>query len=305
MDVNPNKKERSLVNLHRLLTKNMTFDDIDLVKNFAMFPDQITTLKNSKMEDLVFVSKNDELLLNDSTVLNNITKKFMHEWKRLRINYKSKEFAVKLNITFDEVVKLSNLSLDDFLDSKLDVFKTLRKTFFINRHLTRLQAYKNTLLSYNMGISIDVNMSLVMRKILGKLSVEKLEELNDETLKLLFVKQYKNVFIEQLTVKNISAFFNKDLSAIMTMTVPGVVEEILNITITDYASMYGLSAEQLDLLREEKLSSVENVELSSLAMAANSILTSRGKTLTILLHRPWFVFQPTFISYSYHMSVLR
>ena len=275
MEVKANKPERLSLNLHELLTNSMRFSDVDLVRNFQVIPEQIKTLKRSTLSDLVFVS-NTSSLLENATNLNNITQTFLDQWKRVSLYYKSKDVAKELNITFEEVVRLSNLTIDGLLNSRFNVLEKIRKVFYTNIWLEKLQAYQKILLSYNRDILITIDRKKV-EKHFENLTSKRVKELKESVLKSLLVAENKRAFIEDITVQNVSVFFNINISQIENLTVIAILENIFYIGGMEYASMYNLTSEHLVVLKLERLSKVPNSKFHSLHSITDKILKSQGK----------------------------
>ena len=272
----------SWTSLHKLLTNNSYFTDIDLVRNLQLVPNQIKLLKKTTLTDLVFVSKKNDLTANYTT-LKNITTVFLEQEKRLNLHDKSKNLAQELNITFDELVKLSNLSKDELLNSKTNILGKIRKMFYINSHVSKLRKYKEILLGYNTNISISLDNTNIMKD-LNVFSLNDLKNLDEMLLKQILVKENRRVFTEKLTMRNLSAFFEFGLDQVSNMSVTEVLTKILNITVEKFGSLYQLNSEQLNNIKLVKISSVSHSSDRSVYDITKMILKSKGKAnyVTIL-----------------------
>lgn len=227
------------------------------------------------MKDLVFVSHVDNLTAN-ATRLETITQVFRDQANRLDLYDKSKEVAQELNITFAEILKLSNLSKDDLLNDKADVFDKVRKMFYINSHLAKLRKYERMLEGYNTGIDITINQIKLIKE-LTMLSLNDLKKLDEKSLKQILVKGNIKVFTEKMTIRNISSFFDVALSQLKNTSVIEVLLEIFNINLGDYASMYPLTFQQVNVIKGVKISNVSNSGDFSLYDITGAILKSKGK----------------------------
>ena len=272
MEVKMKITGNSWTNLHKLLTNNSYFTDIDLVRNLQLVPNQIKLLKKTTLTDLVFVSKKNDLTAN-STSLNNITTVFLDQESKLNLYDKSKNLSQELNITFDELVKLSNLSKDELLNSKTSILDKIRKMFYINSHVIKLQKYKEILLSYNANISITLSNSKLMKD-LNVFSLKDLKDLDKKVLKQMLVNENRMVFTEKLTIRNLSAFFEIGLEQMRNKSVTEVLTEILNINLANFASMYKLTPQQMNTIKRATISSVNNSDDASLLGLTRAILKS-------------------------------
>ena len=105
---------------HLLFTKNKTFTDIDLVRNFQLTPLQITLLKNITLVDYAFVMNTSVPSLMSRTrsfPLNQIVAGFQQHSKKFENYDKIKMFGKKNNKSVADVIKMAGVSKANLLNA--------------------------------------------------------------------------------------------------------------------------------------------------------------------------------------------
>ena len=273
-DVRPDVGRRPLSNLHELLTKESEFSDIDLVRNFQLLPYQIKLLNKTTLMDLIFVGSKENLTANITT-LAYITERLVRQVDRLYVYYKSKEVRKEFNITFEEIYESANLTKDGFLSSKFSVIENIRKQMYVKRYVSNLQMYRETLLTYKLGLSVMFNISQI-KKNLNK-PADDLKKLDQKSLKQILVKPNQQLFTKMLSIRNISSFFEISLEKLKNMTVGNVLTEYLNIKLTTFASLHELTGREIDIVKMKKISTVPYPDDQNLYGLVMKMLEAHGK----------------------------
>lgn len=278
-EVIPKMSERESKNLYYLLTDNERFSTLDLVRNIELLPYQIELLNKTTLKDLIFVSGATNLTGNH-TMLGNIAQTFLQQANRLNMYVKGRELAKELNTTFDQIIRLSGLTEQGFLNSKSEVLDQVRKTDQINKRLSELTEYKNDLMNYKDGINLQFNATKIRQRLL-MLSLGEIKNITKKELKQLLVRENEMVFTRELSIRNISMFFGISPVSLKNTTVPHVLMEVLNISLEIYGRLYMLDAHDLDVIRSERILIEPSSEDNSLYEISNAIIQRRGKLLII------------------------
>ena len=273
-EVRPNVERRPSSNLHKLLTNENEFSDIDLVRNLQLLPYQIKLLNKTTLTDLIFVSSKQNLTAN-TTTLAYITEGLVGQVERLYVYYKSKEVANEFNITFEEIYKSANLTKDAFLSSKFSVIENVRKQMYIKIYVNNLQMYRDTLITFQPGLSVMFNISQI-EKDLNK-PADDLKKLGKKSLKQILVKHNQELFTKILSIRNISSFFETSLEKLKNMTVSNVVTEYLGIRLTTFASLHGLTSDEVAIVKMKKISTVPYADDQNLNGLVMKMLEARSE----------------------------
>ena len=268
--------ERESKNLYELLTENERFSTLDLVRNIELLPYQGELLNKTTLKDLIFVSGATNLTGNH-TMLGNIAQTFLQQANRLNMYVKGRELAEELNATFDQIIRLSGLTEEGFLNSKSEVLDQVRKTDQVNKRLPELTEYKNDLMNYTDGNNtIKFNATKIRQRLL-MLSLGEIKNITEKELKQLLVSENEMVFTRALSIRNISMFFGISPVSLKNTTVPHVLMEVLNISLEIYGRLYMLDAHDLDVIRSERILIEPSSEDYSLYEISNAIIQRRGK----------------------------
>ena len=275
-EVIPKMSERESKNLYELLTENERFSTLDLVRNIELLPYQGELLNKTTLKDLIFVSGATNLTGNH-TMLGNIAQTFLQQANRLNMYVKGRELAEELNTTFDQIIRLSGLTEEGFLNSKSEVLDQVRKTDQVNKRLPELTEYKNDLMNYTDGNNtIKFNATKIRQRLL-MLSLGEIKNITEKELKQLLVSENEMVFTRALSIRNISMFFGISPVSLKNTTVPHVLMEVLNISLEIYGRLYMLDAHDLDVIRSERILIEPSSEDYSLYEISNAIIQRRGK----------------------------
>ncbi len=273
-EMRPDVERRPSSNLHKLLTKESEFSDIDLVRNLQLLPYQIKLLKKTTLTDLIFVSSKKNLTAN-STTLAYIAEDLVGQVERLYVYYKSKEVGNEFNITFEEIYKSANLTKDAFLSSKFSVIEDVRKQMYIKRYVHNLQMYRDSLITFQPGLSVMFNISQI-EKDLNK-PADDLKKLGKKSLKQILVKHNQGLFTKILSIRNVSSFFETSLEKLKNMTVPHLLTQVLSISLQNYATLHMFTAQQLESIKDVKISTVPSSDEKSLYEITDTMLQNKGK----------------------------
>lgn len=274
----PINSERPTQYLHQLLTDNKQFSDIDLVRNLQLSPFQFKLLNKTILMDLVFVSDNHNLTRND-TMLKYIVHMFLKQTDRLNMYIKSRSLEKQLNISFGKVLQLSNLTKQAFLDSKPAVLEEVKNKAFeieINLKLEKLREYKDNLKAYKGNLSVTLD-DVKIRKHFMMLSLNEIKDTKDKTLKQMIVNENRMIFTKILTIRNISTFFNIAGDVLKNMNVPDLLNEVLGISLDNYTMLHMFTDHQLDVIKGEKILTVNYSDDKSLYEVTIAILQIKGK----------------------------
>ena len=273
----PKMQARPSKNLGELFTNNKQFSDFDLVRNLQSLPDQFKLLNKTTLMNLVFVSGERNLTQN-TTVLKYIVEVFLQRTNRLKMYMRSKELGKELKISFDEMVQFLDLSKEEFLDSKPEVLEKVRsiKVTLINKLLSKLAGYKNDLMTYkdNVNISLDV---MKIRQHFNMLSLNDINSTTDKELKQILVNQNVTLFTKILSLRNMSTFFHISPPTLKNMTVPDVITQVLGISVHNFTSLLMLTAHQLQVIHDSKISSVAYSMEKTLYEVTHALLEEKGK----------------------------
>ena len=275
-EVIPKMSERESKNLYELLTENERFSTLDLVRNIELLPYQGELLNKTTLKDLIFVSGATNLTGNH-TMLGKIAQTFLQQANRLNMYVKGRELAKELNTTFDQIIRLSGLTEQGFLNSKSEVLDQVRKTDQINTRLTELTEYKNGLMNYKDGNNTIKFNATKIRQRLFMLSLGGIKNITEKELKRYLVRENEMVFTRELSIRNISMFFGISPVSLKNTTVPHVLMEVLNISLEIYGRLYMLDAHVLDVIRSERILIEPSSEDYSLYEISNAIIQRRGK----------------------------
>ena len=274
-EVIPKMSERQYKNLHELLTNNEMFSTLDLVRNIQLLPYQGDLLNKTTLKDLVFVSEASNLTRNE-TMLRYIAKTFLHQANRLTMYMKGRELAKELNTSFDEVIQLSGLTKQAFLDSTSEVLEQVRKTVQIDKHLAELEKYKNILMTYKGDLNLQLDV-VKIRQRLVMLSLGEIKNITEKELKQMLVRQNEMIFTRTLSIRNISKFFNISRVSLQNTTVSYLLMDVLNITLSSYGELYMFDVHDLDVIKSERISTVPSSEDKSLFEISKAIIQRRGE----------------------------
>ena len=274
-EVIPKMSEREYKNLHELLTNNEMFSTLDLVRNIQLLPYQGDLLNKTTLKDLVFVSEASNLTRNE-TMLRYIAKTFLHQANRLTMYMKGRELAKELNTSFDEVIQLSGLTKQAFLDSTSEVLEQVRKTVQIDKHLAELEKYKNNLMTYKGDLNLQLDV-VKIRQRLVMLSLGEIKNITEKELKQMLVRQNEMIFTRTLSIRNISKFFNISRVSLQNTTVSYLLMDVLNITLSSYGELYMFDVHDLDVIKSERISTVPSSEDKSLFEISKAIIQRRGE----------------------------
>ena len=274
-EVIPKMSERQYKNLHELLTNNEMFSTLDLVRNIQLLPNQGDLLNKTTLKDLVFVSEASNLTRNE-TMLRYIAKTFLHQANRLTMYMKGRELAKELNTSFDEVIQLSGLTKQAFLDSTSEVLEQVRKTVQIDKHLAELEKYKNNLMTYKGDLNLQLDV-VKIRQRLVMLSLGEIKNITEKELKQMLVRQNEMIFTRTLSIRNISKFFNISRVSLQNTTVSYLLMDVLNITLSSYGELYMFDVHDLDVIKSERISTVPSSEDKSLFEISKAIIQRRGE----------------------------
>ena len=274
-EVIPKMSEREYKNLHELLTNNEMFSTLDLVRNIQLLPYQGELLNKTTLKDLVFVSEASNLTRNE-TMLRYIAKTFLHQANRLTMYMKGRELAKELNTSFDEVIQLSGLTKQAFLDSTSEVLEQVRKTVQIDKHLAELEKYKNILMTYKGDLNLQLDV-VKIRQRLVMLSLGEIKNITEKELKQMLVRQNEMIFTRTLSIRNISKFFNISRVSLQNTTVSYLLMDVLNITLSSYGELYMFDVHDLDVIKSERISTVPSSEDKSLFEISKAIIQRRGE----------------------------
>ena len=275
-EVIPKMSEREYKNLHELLTKNEMFSTLDLVRNIQLLPYQGELLNKTTLKDLLFVSEASNLTRNE-TMLRYIAKTFLHQANRLTMYMKGRELAKELNTSFDEVIQLSRLTKQAFLDSTSEVLEQVRKTAVqIDKHLAELEKYKNNLMTYKDDLNLQLDV-VKIRQRLVMLSLGEIKNITEKELKQMLVRQNEMIFTRTLSIRNISKFFNISRVSLQNTTVSYLLIDVLNISLSSYGELYMFDAHDLDGIKSERISTVPSSEDRSLYEISKAIIQHRGE----------------------------
>ena len=274
-EVIPKMSEREYKNLHELLTNNEMFSTLDLVRNIQLLPYQGELLNKTTLKDLVFVSEASNLTRNE-TMLRYIAKTFLHQANRLTMYMKGRELAKELNTSFDEVIQLSGLTKQAFLDSTSEVLEQVRKTVQIDKHLAELEKYKNNLMTYKGDLNLQLDV-VKIRQRLVMLSLGEIKNITEKELKQMLVRQNEMTFTRTLSIRNISKFFNISRVSLKNTTVSYLLIDVLNISLSSYGELYMFDAHDLDGIKSERISTVPSSEDKSLYEISKAIIQRRGE----------------------------
>ncbi len=288
-EVIPRIAERSPKNLYELLTNNQLFSAFDLVRNLQVFPYQVKLLNKTTLMHLIFVSDKRNLTGNN-TMLKYIAQMFIDQSHRLRMYIKIKELEKELNISFDDILQLSGLTKQVLLDSGPEVLEQVKKTVQINPRLDKLTEYKRSLMTYkdNLNITLDI---MKIRRHFNTLSLKKINNITERELKQILVRENMMTFTKTLSIRNISEFFNISRASLKNMTVPHLLTQVLSISLQNYTTLHMFTAQQLESIKDVKISTVPSSDDKSLYAITDTMLQNKGKPYAWQL-----AFQPKFSS---------
>ena len=281
-EIVPRMSERQSRNLHKLLTNNQLFSAIDLVRNLQAFPYQVKLLNKTTLNHLIFVS-DDKNLSGNKTTLKYIAQMFLHQTKRLKMYMRSKELQKELAISFDDVLQLSGLTKQAFLDSKPEVLEKVKnKTLQINKLVGKISQYQKNLMTYKNNLNVSLNL-VKIKQHFYVLSLEKINAVTDKELKQILVRENMMTFTKTLSIQNISNFFNMSRANLKSLTVPYLLINVLNISIEDYISLHMFTVNEIKDIEGVKISTVPLPDKKSLYEITKAILQSKCKFVRLIV----------------------